>query len=434
MIKFTKDFLLGAATAAHQVEGNNTNSDCWAMEHMEHTSYAEPSLDAVDHYHRYEEDIQLMADAGLNAYRFSLEWARIEPSEGQFDEEAIEHYRDVIRCCKKHGIEPVVTLHHFSSPIWLISKGGWEAESTVEDFARYTRYVIEKLGNELRCVCTINEANMGLQIAAIAERYKRQMMAQMEKMQAAGDKDDADGTVQVGINLQKMVADQKAAAEENKKVFGVENVANFTSMRSADGDLLVMKAHQAAKAVIRELAPHIRVGLTLSLHDMQVIEAGGEPFARKEWEDEFTHYLPYIQDDDFLGVQNYTRSLFGPNGGLPYPEGAEMTQMNYEFYPQALEHVIRRVAEDFKGDLIVTENGVAIADDSRRIAFIAEALAGVKNCIDDGIPVKGYFHWSLIDNFEWQKGYSMTFGLISVDRTTQTRTPKESLSFLGSFR
>ncbi|MDD7642786.1 MAG: family 1 glycosylhydrolase [bacterium] len=434
MIKFTKDFLLGAATAAHQVEGNNTNSDCWAMEHMEHTSYAEPSLDAVDHYHRYEEDIQLMADAGLNAYRFSLEWARIEPSEGQFDEEAIEHYRDVIRCCKKHGIEPVVTLHHFSSPVWLIGKGGWEAESTVDDFARYTRYVMEKLGDELRCVCTINEANMGLQIAAIAERYKRQMMVQMEKMQAAGDKDDADGTVQVGINLQKMMADQKAAAEENKKVFGVENVANFTSMRSADGDLLVMKAHQAAKAVIRELAPHIRVGLTLSLHDMQVTEAGGEPFAGKEWEDEFTHYLPYIQDDDFLGVQNYTRSLFGPNGGLPYPEGAEMTQMNYEFYPQALEHVIRRVAEDFKGDLIVTENGVAIADDSRRIAFIAEALAGVKNCIDDGIPVKGYFHWSLIDNFEWQKGYSMTFGLISVDRTTQTRTPKESLSFLGSFR
>ena len=111
-----------------------------------------------------------------------------------------------------------------------------------------------------------------------------------------------------------------------------------------------------------------------------------------------------------------------------------MTQMNYEFYPQALEHVIRKVAEDFKGDLIVTENGVAIADDSRRMAFIAEALSGVKNCIDDGIPVKGYFHWSLIDNFEWQKGYSMTFGLIAVDRRTQTRIPKESLSYLGSFR
>ena len=434
MTHFSEDFLLGAATAAHQVEGNNTNSDCWAMEHMEHTSYAEPSLDAVDHYNRYEEDIKLMADAGLNTYRFSLEWARIEPFEGQFNEEAIEHYRDVIRCCKANGVEPMVTLHHFSSPVWLISKGGWEAESTVEDFARYTRYVIGKFGEELHYVCTINEANMGLQIAAIAERYRRQMMAQMAKAQAADGKDDADGTVQVGINLQKMLADQQAVAEENKKVFGVEKVENFTSMRTKEGDILVMKAHQAAKAVIKELAPHIQVGLTLSLHDMQVAEAGGEPFAEKEWEDEFTHYLPYIQEDDFLGVQNYTRSLFGPNGGLPYPERAEMTQMNYEFYPEALEHVIRKVARDFKGNLIVTENGIATADDTRRIAFIEKALTGVKKCINDGIPVKGYCHWSLMDNFEWQKGYSMTFGLIAVDRTTQTRKPKESLAYLGSFR
>lgn len=434
MTHFSKDFLLGAATAAHQVEGNNTNSDCWAMEHMEHTSYAEPSLDAVDHYNRYEEDIKLMADAGLNTYRFSLEWARIEPAEGQFNEEAIEHYRNVIRCCKTNGIEPMVTLHHFSSPIWLIGKGGWEAESTIEDFTRYTHYVIEKLGDELHYVCTINEANMGLQIAAIAERYKRQMMAQMAQAQAADGKDDADGTVQVGINLQKMMADQQAAAEENRKVFGVEKVANFTSMRSKEGDILIMKAHQAAKTVIKELAPHIQVGLTLSLHDMQVAEAGGEPFAEKEWDNEFTHYLPYIQDDDFLGVQNYTRSLFGPNGGLPYPEDAEMTQMNYEFYPEALEHVIRKVAKDFKGNLLVTENGIATNDDSRRIAFIEKALAGVENCIKDGIPVKGYCHWSLLDNFEWQKGYSMTFGLIAVDRATQTRMPKESLSYLGSFR
>jgi len=434
MKHFSKDFLLGAATAAHQVEGNNTNSDCWAMEHMVHTSYAEPSGDAVDHYNRYEEDIRLMADAGLNAYRFSLEWARIEPAEGQFCEEAIEHYRKVIRCCRENGIEPIVTLHHFSSPVWLITKGGWEAESTVESFARYTHYVIEKLGDELHCICTINEANMGLQIAAIAERFKRQMMAQMAKASAASGSDTADGTVQVGINLQKMMADQQAAAAENKEVFGTEQVNNFTSMRTREGDILVMKAHQAAKAVIKELAPHIRVGLTLSLHDMQVMEPGGESFAEKEWNDEFKHYLPYIQEDDFLGVQNYTRSLFGVNGGLPYPDGAELTQMNYEFYPEGLEHVIRRVHEDFKGDLIVTENGIATADDSRRTAFMERALNGVSNCIRDGIPVKGYCHWSLLDNFEWQKGYSMTFGLIAVDRSTQKRMPKKSLAYLGSWK
>ena len=114
-MKLPEHFLIGAATAAHQVEGNNIHSDLWAMEHMKHTSFSEPSLDAVDHYHRYEEDIKLLADAGLNAYRFSIEWARIEPEEGSFDLNEVEHYRDVIACCKKYGVEPFVTLHHFSS-------------------------------------------------------------------------------------------------------------------------------------------------------------------------------------------------------------------------------------------------------------------------------------------------------------------------------
>ncbi len=426
MDRFSPDFLLGAATAAHQVEGNNTNSDCWAMEQMEHTSYAEPSLDAVDHYHRYREDIRLMADAGLNAYRFSVEWARIEPEEGHFDEVETAHYLDVIRCCKEYGLEPIVTLHHFSSPKWLIGKGGWEAESTVEDFTRYVRYIVGKLGGGLHYICTINEANMGIQVAAIAKRYMKQMQAQAAKAQTT------DGTVQVGINLEKMMADQKAAAEENLNVFGVEKVENFTSMRTPEGDKIVCRAHEAARAVIKELYPEIKVGLTLSLHDIQAV-SGGEEIALKEWEDEFTHYLPYIQNDDFLGVQNYTRSLIGPEGILPTPAGAELTQMNYEFYPEALEHVIRKAAKDFKGDLIVTENGIATDNDERRIAFIKQALLGVQNCIHDNLPVKGYFHWSLLDNFEWQKGYSMTFGLIAVDRSTQTRHPKQSLSYLGSF-
>jgi len=174
MKKFAPDFLLGAATAAHQVEGNNIHSDNWAQEHMEHTSFLEPSGDAVDHYHRYEEDIKLMAGAGLNAYRFSIEWARIEPEEGKFDETEVEHYRKVIRCCKENGIEPIVTLHHFTSPKWLISKGGWEAETTPADFARYARYIMERLGGELKYVCTINEANMWIQVAAIARRYMQQ--------------------------------------------------------------------------------------------------------------------------------------------------------------------------------------------------------------------------------------------------------------------
>ena len=145
---FSEYFMVGAATAAHQVEGNNIHSDYWLQEQLEHSSFVEPSGLACDHYNRYEEDIRLMAKAGLNAYRFSVEWARIEPEEGVFDEAEVEHYRKVIRFCKERGIEPIVTLMHFTSPAWLIRKGGWEAESTIEYFRRYASYVTEKLVSE----------------------------------------------------------------------------------------------------------------------------------------------------------------------------------------------------------------------------------------------------------------------------------------------
>ncbi len=423
---FPKGFFIGAATAAHQVEGNNVHSDYWAQEQLPHTSFAEPSGLACDHYNRYEEDIKLLADAGLNAYRFSIEWARIEPEEGKFDETEIEHYRKVIACCRKNGVEPIVTLLHFTSPVWLIRKGGWEAESTIEDFRRYAAYVTERLGGELRYICTINEANMGLQLAAIAKRF--QLMAQ----QAAKNAKSAEGSVQVGMNFEKMMENMKFAAMENARVFGTPQPQIFVSSRTPEGDRLVFRAHQAAKEAIKALYPNMKVGITLSVHDLQALP-GGERFAEAAWDEEFRHYLPYIQGDDFLGVQNYTRTQYGPEGQLPCPEGAELTQMEYEFYPEALEHVIRKVHEDFKGDLIVTENGVAVSDDSRRVEFIRRALAGVENCLTDGIPVKGYCYWSLMDNFEWQKGYSMTFGLIAIDRATQERSPKESLAYLGSF-
>ena len=429
MSKFPKDFLMGASTAAHQVEGNNIHSDYWAMEHMKSTSFVEPSLDAVDHYNRYEEDIRLLSDTGLNCYRFSIEWARIEPAEGQFDEVEVEHYRKVIRCCKENGVTPIVTLHHFTSPKWLISKGGWEAESTVEDFKRYCTYIAEKLGNELEYIVTINEANMGLQLAAIAKRYMKEMLFGKKKKNTDGN----DGKAQVGINLKQMLANQKLAAAENAQIFGTEKLNTFVSMRTPDGDLLIMRAHCAARDAMKAICPHLKIGLSLSLHDMQP-NRFGKKHAAKEWYAEFGHYLPYIKGDDFLGVQNYTRSRFGFFGQINLPKGAELTQMSYEFYPEALSNVIRTVAKDFKGDIIVTENGIATADDSRRVEFIRRALTGVESCIADGIPVKGYCHWSLLDNFEWQKGFSMTFGLIAVDRKTQTRTPKESLTYLGTFR
>ena len=430
MGKFPQGFMVGASTAAHQVEGNNVHSDYWLQENVEHSQFVEPSGEAVDHYHRYEEDIRLMAEAGLNAYRFSIEWARIEPKQGEFDENEIEHYRKVIACCKENGVEPVVTLHHFTPPVWVISRGGWENEEVVDWFANYVQYVVKHLGSELRYICTINEANMRLQLAAIMKKYMGQMAGGQQEAKNA----PKEGDVQVGLNLDQGMNTMMLGMMECAKAFGLQDprgIHTFVSMCTPEGDILVMKAHQAAKKVIKEWYPDIKVGLTLSLHDMQPA-TGGEDAAHKEWEEEFSHYLPYIAEDDFLGVQSYTRQCFDEKGNKYTPEGVEPTQMGYEFYPQAIANVVRAVAKEFKGDLIVTENGVATADDSRRQEYIKEATAGLQACIADGIPLKGYLHWSLMDNFEWQKGFSMQFGLIAVDRSNMKRTPKESLSLLGS--
>lgn len=435
MSKFNKGFLIGAATAAHQVEGNNRNSDYWTMEHMKYTSFTEPSLDAVDHYNRYEEDIKMLAEAGLNAYRFSIEWARIEPNKGEFDENEIEHYRKVLECCKENSVEPVVTLLHFTSPRWLIEEGGWENEETIGRFANYCKYVVEKLGSYMHYVCTINEANMGLQIASISARYQTQMLAKLQQGREANAGEAAakstEGTVQVGLNMQKMMENMQKQAQENLEVFGVAAPQVFVSGRTPEGDILVMKAHQAARAAIKEIHPELQVGITLSLHDIQAAE-GGRERAAEEWNEEFLHYVPHIKEDDFFGLQNYTRSVFDENGICAAPEDARLTQMDYEIYPQALEACIRKVYKELQKPIIVTENGIAVEDDTLRVDFIRKATDGIADCIADGIPVKGYMYWSLLDNFEWQKGYSMTFGLIAVDRSTQRRIPKPSLAFLGS--
>ena len=335
MSRLPEGFYVGAATAAHQVEGNNTHSDYWAMEQMENTSFNEPSLDAVDHYNRYEEDIKLMADAGLNAYRFSIEWARIEPEQGKFDEAEIEHYRKVLECCHAHGLKPIVTMHHFTSPKWLIANGGWESEDTIDAFAKYCAYVVEKLGDQMEYVCTINEANMRLQVASIAKRFMQQMQADKAKEGADAGKTQAqaESSVQVGINMENpMMERMKKQAMENMKVFGTAQPNVFVGMCTPEGDILVMRAHQAAKAAMKAVKPDLKIGLTLSLHDIQTVE-GGEENAAKEWDEEFEHYLPYIKDDDFFGLQNYTRTIMGPDGSLPNPVGAESSLMCYEVYP-----------------------------------------------------------------------------------------------------
>jgi len=417
MTKFPSDFMLGASTAAHQVEGNNANSDFWALEHLDNTTFKEKSLDAVDHYNRYEEDIVLMKNAGLNAYRFSVEWARIEPKQGDFDENAIDHYRRKIAFCRANGVEPVITMHHFTSPVWVIQQGGWGNPQTADFFATYCEKIAKELGGDLKYICTINEANMGLQLIKL-----------MKDMQGK------EGDVQVGINADQMRARMVAYGKEAMEKHGINPQNTFLSPASGIvGNAIVVQAHVKARDAMKAVCPHLKVGITLSLHDFQA-QPSGENEAEVEWIEEFTQYLPYIYQDDFIGVQNYSRKIIGPQGRIKPPADAPLTQMGYENYPAAIGNVSRKVAELFKGDIIITENGMATDDDAERIEFITKALEGVRACIADGVPIKGYIHWSLLDNFEWMLGYSRTFGLIAVDRTTQVRHPKGSLAYLGSYR
>ncbi|MFF4465151.1 glycoside hydrolase family 1 protein [Streptomyces mirabilis] len=415
---FPDRFLWGAATAAHQVEGDNISSDFWALEHATGSPFAEPSGAACDHYRLFRQDIAMLAELGLNSYRFTIEWARVEPEDGFVSRAALAHYREVLEACQAAGLTPIVTLHHFSSPHWLTRLGGWEHEGTPERFAAYCRTVMTELGDLIPYVCTINEANIG--------RVIRRIMASAG---AVADRRKAMEQAPVGLDGRPKGAEPAGqdAVHAGGQAPDMTGVFLF-SFSDAAFDVIT-DAHVLARKAVREVSPQTRVGLTLALQDVQALP-GGEKGAEEAWAELFEDFLPALDGDDFLGVQNYSRIRVGPDGTAPVPDDAEVTQMGYEFYPQALGNVLRR-ATAAGLPLMVTENGIATDDDSRRVEFIRQALAGVERCLADGVDVRGYLHWTALDNFEWMAGYRPRFGLIAVDRATQRRTVKDSARFLG---
>lgn len=413
------DFMIGAASSAYQTEGNNIHSDCWVQENVKHSSYVEKSGACVDHYHHYEEDIRLLKKGGGNAYRFSIEWARIEPEKGKWDQKEVEHYKNVLECCRDNGIEPVVTLMHFSSPSWVIHEGGWADPRIIDSFSEYAEYITDQLGSYMHYVCTINEANMGYQLQKIAA----------DVMKSSGK----EGSVQVGVQVN--IKNILLGMFEEGRAFHCNpmHVNTFLKPRKAKEEEIVMKAHQKAVSLIHQKHPELKTGLTLSLFDYQPDDDGRDQ-AEKLWNDDFLQYLPWIKNDDFIGIQNYTRKIVTKDGTIDCSEGSERTQMNYENYPYSIGHVLEHVHESYPGELIVTENGLATDDDNKRCKFMKEAFGSVLNAKQNGVPVNGYFYWSLLDNFEWQSGFGKTFGLIQVNRKTMERIPKPSLSVLNDLK
>ena len=396
---FPKGFLWGAATAGHQVEGNNVNSDIWLLEQLKPSPFMEPSGDAVDQYHRFESDIALLAKLGLNSYRFSLEWARIEPAKGQFSAAERDHYRRVAAACRQHGLTPVITFNHFTVPRWFAAQGGWENPEAPALFARYCEYAVKGVGDLAGIAGTFNEPNIGLLLHWMLPPF---ILDQMK---------------------QSMVDAAKACGS-----------ATFSSAQFGRQDIMLpnlIEGHKQGYAAIKAGPGNFPVGLSLAMMDDQAV---GENSRRDEKRAQC--YQPWLETlkatGDFVGVQTYSRALIDAKGQIQPPKGVELTQTGEEFSPQALGATIRYAHAATGKPIYVTENGIATENDARRVAYIREALKGVKACLDDGVPVKGYVHWSLLDNFEWVFGYGPKFGLVAVDRATQVRTPKPSAVLLGS--
>lgn len=410
---FPHGFLWGAATAAHQVEGGNRNADWWDWEARPGSPCRDRSGDACDHYRRYPEDVATLAALGLNTYRYSVEWARIEPADGSFDEAELDHYRRMTDVVREAGLMPIVTLHHFTLPRWLARRGGWMDPGIPARFARYCDVVVRALGDRVDWYCTINEP----------------------------------GIVAFGGYLGAL--DFPPGRRDTR------------SWELATAGLI--EGHRLALTAVKSARPEARAGLTHSMQEWETNEAG-RPFMewlRRRNEDAF---LEAAERDDFVGVQTYTRvpvattraqaalvrlalrsqrltdAVVAPmirrqalDPVPPLPPGSRRTQMGYEYRPEAVAATVRRVAGLLPGrDIVVTEHGVATDDDAERIEFIDRGLRALYAEIAAGAPLRGYIHWSALDNFEWVRGYSQRFGLIGVDRATGERTVRPSARHLGA--
>jgi beta-glucosidase len=373
-------FAWGAGTSAHQVEGANDANDWYDWERAPGSGVVEPSGTACDHVHRYPEDIALLAGVGLGCYRFSVEWSRIEPSPGKFSQRWLDHYRAMATCCVEHGMLAVPTLHHFTNPRWVARAGAWEDPETAVRFSRVCRVVAEALGDVAALIITLNEPNI---VALLGY---------------------ANGVFPPGKR-------DRAARQR-------------VTHTLIDG-------HRRAIEAVRGAAPGVPVGMALAMADWQALPGGeGElDDVRRLREDIF---LEATEGDDYVGVNTYTRHRIGPEGWVGNEPGVELTAAGYEYWPEALEGTLRHAWQVTRGrTLIVTESGIATDDDARRVEYIDRALAAMRRAMADGIEVRGYLHWSALDNFEWNHGYAQRFGLIQVDRRTQARTLKPSCAHLG---
>ncbi|WP_207095633.1 glycoside hydrolase family 1 protein [Novosphingobium sp. PY1] len=397
---FPSGFLWGASTAGHQVEGNNLASDTWALEHLNPTNFTEPSGDACDSFHRWPLDLDIVRDLGLNSFRFSVEWARIEPEAGEFSVAMLDHYKAMVEGCRERGLKPLVSFNHFTCPRWFAMRGGWINPDAPSLFARYCDRLARHLGESIERATTLNEPNLMLLL-----RYK----------------------LPSGVFAKNDVVQAAAIKAYGSSTFVSSFIENEEQSHAVQP--ILMEGHRQAKAAIKAARSDLPVGVTLAIEDDQPF--GEDSQIAKKRAMCYDDWLRVAREDDFIGVQNYERARIGPEGQMSPPAGAVLTDRGAEIYPPSLAGAVRYAWSQTKVPVLVTEHGIGTSDDRQRAGFIPASLQHLAEAIAQGVPVLGYCHWSLLDNFEWIFGYTPKFGLVEVNRTTFARTPKPSAHVLA---
>jgi beta-glucosidase len=390
---FPKGFLWGTSSAAHQVEGDNRNSDWWEWEQERgHIENGDTSLVACDHYHRYREDFALLRELNQSAHRLSIEWSRIEPTQGVFDAHQIRHYRDVLGELREQSILPMVTLHHFTSPSWFVRKGGWTARGSARAFTPFVHRMVDELGDLVGMWCTINEPSIYAANGWITGEFP------------PGRRGDL--------------------------------VGQYTATRN------LHRAHELAYAAIKRRLPDSPVGLShhkfvftpASRRLRDRLAAAATQLVTDRWPVGPGQLRRIVEaSSDFIGIAHYWGQMCAFDPRRPQdqfirrfnPPGEPLTEMGFVSRPSWMREVLNSLRRYGK-PVYITENGLATSDDTWRERYLIEILGNVHAAIEDGVDVRGYFHWTNTDNFEWARGYTAHFGLIGVDRTSLERTVKPS--------
>jgi beta-glucosidase len=404
-LEFPKGFLWGSAMAAHQVEGNCDNNQWWEWEQAGgHIRDGSVSGIACDYWHRFDEDHRLAAKLGQRSLRISIEWSRVELERGRFDHAAIDHYKRILDSMIAHGLVPTVTLHHFTNPIWAQREGGWENAAMASWLARFTEFAVREIGDRVKLWWTINEPTIaptlcylfGIHPPAVRDLSRalvvaRNVLVTHGAMYRAAHEVAGD-SIEIGPVLQMPYFEPFDPSSEADRA------------AAETGDLL------ANEYYLRGLA------------DGVVLPPVGDG----------TEVPGLARSYDVIGVNYYLRMLCEGNAPPDRPQGSKrrpsepprfIDEMGWEVYPDGLYRQLKRVGP-LGCPVYVTENGMATLDDEARTAHLHEHLARVARAIEEGVDVRGYFYWSLMDNFEWAEGYSRRFGLVGVDRKTLVRTPR----------